>query len=51
MDFVILLFLVLLPLAALAVSLYTLVHILSLKKAAAKFLAVRRIMGKDNADV
>lgn len=47
MDFVILLFMVILPFAALCVSMYSLFHILSLKKAAMKLSALHRLAGKD----
>lgn len=47
MDFVIILFLFLFPLAALGVSLYSLYHILSLKKAAARISAFTRLAGED----
>lgn len=49
MDFVMILFFFILPLVAVGVSLYSLYHILSLKKAALKISAAYRISGKDVA--
>ena len=50
MDFLIILFVFILPLAAIAVSTYCLIHIFGLKKAASKYLALCRLAGKDGYD-
>lgn len=50
MDFLIILFVFLLPLASICVSVYCLFHIFGLKKAASKYLALRRVAGKDGFD-
>ena len=50
MDFLIVLFVFLLPLASICVSAYCLFHIFGLKKAAMKLSAICRLSGKDGAD-
>lgn len=47
MDFVVVLFVFILPLAALIMSMYCLFYIRTMKKAASKFSAMSRIAGKD----
>jgi len=47
MDFLIILFLFLLPLTAIGMSAYCLIRFLAFKKAAAKFYAMNRLAGKD----
>lgn len=46
-DYIVILFAFVLPLVAMAVSLYSLLYVRSLKKAAAKLSAMCRLAGKD----
>ena len=48
MDFIVLMFLFLLPLAAVALSAYCLFHVLRFKKAAVKAAARSRLSGEDS---
>ena len=47
MEFVLILFVFLLPLASLIMSMYALFHILTMKKTALKLAAMERLAGKD----
>ena len=46
-DYIVVLFAFVLPLVAVAVSLYSLFYVRSFKKTAAKLAAMRRLVGKD----